>query len=217
MSNPRRAQVDFYFDFSCPWSYLAMVRLGEAALRTRASIRWCPVDARAVLAGANPQYPDDRIDPNPRRAAWLATDLVAWARYCGLRLGRPAGWPGDSTWALRGAVLALAGQRIAPYAEAVFSAYFGEGRDIADPDVIVMAAEAAGLEPGEFSVALREPSTAAAIAAGSKELLDRGGFGVPSLFVADQLYFGNDRMPLVEMALNSASDFRLIAPGQHGV
>jgi 2-hydroxychromene-2-carboxylate isomerase len=217
MTLPQRAQVDFYLDFSCPWSYLAMVRLGEAALRTRAVIRWCPVDARTVLAQANPQYPADRIDPNPRRAAWQATDLVAWARYCGLRLGRPSAWPGDSAWALRGAVVAIASQRIAPYAEAVFSAYFGEGRDIADPDVVIAAAEVAGLAPGGFSAALREPSTATAIAAHGQELLDRGGFGVPSFYVAGQLYFGNDRMPLVEMALNSVSDFRLIAPGQHGV
>ena len=194
-----------------------MVRLGEAALRTRATIRWCPVDARTVLAEANPHYPADRTDPNPRRAAWQATDLMTWARYCGLRIGRPTGWPGDSERALRGAVVALADRRIAPYAEAVFAAYFGDGQDIADPDVIIAVAQAAGLEPAAFAAALDEPGTAAVIAANSRELLERGGFGVPSLYVADQLYFGNDRMPLVEMALNSASDFRLIAPGQHGV
>jgi len=214
---PQRAQVDFFLDFSCPWSYLAMVRLGEAALRTRAVIRWLPVDVRAVLAEANPGFPADRVDPNPRRAAWQAADLAAWARYCGLRLGRPAGWPADSSWALRGAVAAIAAQRIAPYAEAVFEAYFSGGRDIADPEVVIAAAAATGLEPVAFTAAMHEPSSAAAVAANTRELLDRGGFGVPSLYVAGELYFGNDRMPLVEMALNSASDFRLIAPGQHGV
>jgi len=217
MTEEQRPQVDFFLDFSCPWSYLALRRLEEAALRTRAVIRWCPVDVRVVLADANPHYPADRIDPNARRAAWQAADLAAWARYCGLRLGRPAGWPGDGAWAARGAIVAIAGGRMAAYADAMFATYFGNGRDLADPDVVTAAAATAGLEPNAFAAALREPATAAAVAAHGQELLDRGGFGVPSLYVAGQLYFGNDRMPLVEMALNSVSDFRLIAPGQHGV
>jgi len=216
MSMDSRPSVDFYFDFTCPWSYLALMRLRESALRSGSRINWYPVLVAEVLASANPDYPQDRMEPNPARAAWLASDLNAWATFCGLRIGRPGGWPAAGSWAARGAVVALAAGRIQAYAESVFAGYFAQGRDIALQVTVIELAVEAGLPVTEFTAGINDPASMETVTANTQALVRRGGFGTPSMFVADQLYFGNDRMPLVELALNQISDQRLIAPGQHG-
>lgn len=208
--------VSFFFDCACPWSYLATGRLREAALRTGARIDWRPVFSAAVLQAANPGHRADHQDPNPRRARYQAKDLQDWARYLGLRIRRPEGWPVRAELAQRAAVAAAAMGQAGPFLEALFGAYFGEGRDIEDRDVILAAAGEAGLDTTALANALRDPATLAAVEANGAALVDLGGFGVPSMVVGDDLYFGNDRMPLVEAALARAGDLRLVLPGQHG-
>ena len=86
-----RATVSFYFDCTCPWSYLACGRLREAALRTGARIRWRPVFSDEVLAAAQPAFPAERRDPHPLKARYQGKDLGDWARYLGLPLPEVAG------------------------------------------------------------------------------------------------------------------------------
>jgi 2-hydroxychromene-2-carboxylate isomerase len=212
----RPVLVSFYFDCACPWSYLAMGRLREAALRTGARVDWRPVFSAAVLEAANPGYPADRQDPNPRKARYQAKDLQDWARYLGLRIQRPERWPVRAELAQRAAVAAAAAGRAGPFLEALFGAYFGEGRDIEDRAVILSAAAEAGLDGAVVAAALEDPATLAAVEANGAALVELGGFGVPSMVVGDDLFFGNDRMPLVEAALIRAADIRLVLPGQHG-
>lgn len=212
--------VSFFFDCACPWSYLATGRLREAALRTGARIDWRPVFSAAVLQAANSGHPIDHpIDdqePNPRKARYQAKDLQDWARYLGLRIRRPEHWPVRAELAQRAAVAAAGMGQAGPFLEALFGAYFGEGRDIEDRAVILAAAGEAGLEATALAAALDDPATLAAVEANGAALVDLGGFGVPSMVVGDDLYFGNDRMPLVEAALARAGDLRLVLPGQHG-
>jgi 2-hydroxychromene-2-carboxylate isomerase len=78
--NPGQAAVEFVFDASCPWSYLALERTRDAALRTGARIIYRPVLVDDVLQLATPGYPADRSDPVPARARHQAKDLADWAR-----------------------------------------------------------------------------------------------------------------------------------------
>ena len=85
--------VEFFFDASCPWSYLALERVQEATIRTGARVIYRPVLVDDVLSMANPGFPADRSDPVPARARYQAKDVADWARYCGLTLRRPRPWP----------------------------------------------------------------------------------------------------------------------------
>ncbi len=208
--------ADLYFDAGCPWSYLAHGRLREAAIRTGARVSYHPVLVDEVLARSNPGFPPDRRDPVPARAAYQGKDLADWARYCGLVIQRPAAWPLRTEWAARGAVVATGTGQAVPYLTAVFEALFRDGRDITDPAVVCAAAAAAGLDPLAFESALREEGPLAQVRANGEELLARGGFGTPSILIGNDLYFGNDRLPLVEAALARAGNMRLVLPGAHG-
>lgn len=211
------ADVDFYFCLGCPWSWLAFVRLREAAMRTSARITWKPMLVDRAIRGASPDCSTTQaaIMP-PARARYVAKDLQDWARFCGVRIRRAGPFPVRAGQATRGAVVAVEAGKAVPYCDAAFRACFEDGADLDDPAVVAAIAARAGLEPGRFAAAVGDAATLRAVEAWSDELVARGGFGSPTMFVGDDMYFGNDRMPLVELALNQAAERPLVAPGAHG-
>ena len=208
--------VDFYFYLGCPWTYLAFGRLQETAMRTNARIAWKPVLIDRVQRGARPGGAPPEGAGSPARARYQAKDLQDWARFCAVQIRAPGPYPVAAGCALRGAVVAIAAGKGARYCEAVFRSCFEEGVNVDDPDAVAAIAAGVGIEPAGFRAALGEDGTRRALEAWSDELVARGGFGSPTMFVGDDMYFGNDRMPLVELALNRAAERPLVAPGAHG-
>jgi 2-hydroxychromene-2-carboxylate isomerase len=208
------AEVEFYFDFSCPWTYLAFGRLRETAMRTGSTISWHPIRVDRVRHEINPEAPKSRKDPEPRKAAYQAKDLNDWASFCGLSVQMPGDWPPNTDLALCGAVLAADAGATAKYSEAVFRAYFGEGRDISQLDVVSDIAESVDL--ASITSQLGKPACVEQVRVNEANLIRKGGFGSPTMFVGDSMFFGNDRMPLVEFALGQASERTFVMPGKHG-
>ncbi len=207
--------LDVYFDYSCPWSYLAFVRAREAAMRTGAEIRWRPVLADRIFETTKSQRLESRLAVDPRKAAYQQKDLRDWARFCSISITLPDGWPVDSTHALAGAIAAFEQDLIVQYSNAVFVAYFTDGEDISQTAVLVEIAASAGLDTRAFEANIREPKALDQVLSNSDELIKRGGFGIPTMFVGDDMYFGNHSMPLVELALGQASGNTFIMPGEH--
>ena len=116
---------------------------------------------------------------------------------------------------MRGAVVAIDAACIVPYSRAVFGAYFGAGDDITDPVVLRRIADTVGMDGAEFETRLPTDAALNVLRANADELIERGGFGSPTMFVGDAMFFGNDRMPLVEFALGQASGRRFVVPGDH--
>lgn len=205
-------EVEFFFDYRCPWSYLALVRLTETATRTGAAVVWKPVNVKDVLAQAGGAA---TLQGNTRRAQYDRKDLQDWSVYCDVRMNYPPEWSDDSAPALRGAIVAIEEGCAAVYSRGVFSNLFGAGKDIGQMAVLTSIAQEVGMDGHAFETRLGEDSTAAAVNDNGAELLQRGGFGTPTLFVAGSMFFGNDRMPLVEFAIGQASSRQFVAPGDH--
>lgn len=204
--------VEFFFDYRCPWSYLALVRLTETATRTGAAVVWKPVNVNDVLEQTGGGTESQR---NTKRARYQRKDLQDWSVYCGVNMNYPPTWSDDSVPALRGAVVAIEEGCALPYSRRVFGSLFGEGKDIAQMAVLSKIAQDIGMDGHRFETRLGEDSTLATVNQNGAELLQRGGFGTPTLFVADSMFFGNDRMPLVEFAIGQASSRQFVAPGDH--
>lgn len=211
------ADVDFYFNYGCPWTYLACVRLREVALRTGARIAWKPILVKRVHERVSAGGPAAHAPPmSAARARYAVKDLADWAAFCGVRISRPGPFPVRADRAVRAAVVAVGDGVIAAFSERVFAACFAEGADIDSPEVVTRIAVAVGLDAGEFNKRVDAPATQARVEELSDELVARGGFGSPTMFVGGDLYFGNDRMPLVELALSRSGERALVAPGAHG-
>ena len=206
--------VDFFFDFSCPWSYLALVRLRDVTDRNGASIRFKPVSVDALLATENPALQASRLSDNPAKAIWQQDDLALWARFWGLTIKPGANWPFEATNPAMGMVAACDAGKGLDFALQVFAEYFSEGGDINDPAVLGRIAAAVGMDTAK-NRQIDDGALLKQVEQNTLELIRRGGFGTPSMFIRDQLFFGNDRIPLVEWMLGPISDEEFVMPGQH--
>jgi len=209
------ANVDLFLDATCPWSFLALVRLRDATDRNATGITLKPVSAQELLKTENPQLSATHLAEHPAKAAWQLEDIQCWAAMWGLNITIPEGWPVDGTLAGAAIHLAAADCDGYEYALAVFRRYFSTG-DALTVEVLAETAAGFGLDEAGFTEALSQGDALAPIQANTHELIRRGGFGIPTMFVGDQLFFGNDRVPLVEWSLGPISEASFVMPGQHG-
>ncbi len=147
---------------------------------------------------------DSRAKPNPLKQGYMLKDLAAWARLYGLAIAFPPKvFPVNSVKCMRGAFVALDEGKLVPYATAAFEAYWGDDRDISKEDVLADIAAKAGIERQRFFGRIETDDYKSQLRANTDELIARGGFGSPTMFVGNEMFFGNDRLPLVRAALES--------------
>ncbi len=200
------ATLEFFFDCSSPWTYLAFSQVEDLARRTEADLIWKPILVGGVFNAVNKGVYEARANPEPRKAAYAAKDLQDWAAAYGLKIGLPKVFPVRAVEVMRGALVAQDAGTLPAYARAAFEAYWGDLKDISQPDELAAIAAAAGLERDAFFDAIAAPETKARLAANTDELIERGGFGSPTMFVGrTDMYFGNDRLPLVALALGGGA------------
>ena len=123
---PDQVEVEFFFDCGCPWSYLALGRLRDAALRTGAQIIYRPVLLSEISGGgkAHPAAPQDGLAA--ARSLYRSKDLQDWARFCGVVVQDPDTAHVDTGWAQRGAIVAQRAGCVSAYLDWVFRARFAE-------------------------------------------------------------------------------------------
>lgn len=198
------SKLEFFFDCSSPWTYLAFSRIAGVAERTGAEIVWRPILVGGVFNAVNQDVYERRARPDLRKAAYYEKDLQDWARFCGIRIGRPPVFPVKAVAAMRAVVAAEEKGALVAFARAVFEAYWGELADISQAAVLAEAARRAGLDPDWLLARSRDEDVKARLRANTEALVARGGFGSPTIYVdGDDMYFGNDRLPLVEAALKA--------------
>ena len=198
--------VQFYFDCSSPWTYLAFVNIQPMARQLGFAIDWRPILVGGVFNAINPSVYQSREFPVPAKAAYMKKDIADWAREAGLAIRfPPTVFPVNSVKAMRGCLHAATLGLLVPFATACFAIYWGEDRDLNDDAVMTEATRRAGLDPAALFAAIATPAIKARLKANTDELIARGGFGSPTMFVGDDMYFGNDRLPLLPGALRRAA------------
>ena len=199
------ARLEFFFDCSSPWTYLAFHRIGELAAEADAELIWRPILVGGVFNQVNASVYEQRAKPVPAKARYHAKDLQDWARLYGLKIGWPSVFPVNSVKAMRGCLAAEEAGCLPKFARVVFEAYWGRDEDVSREDVLGLLAADVGLDAAALLARIAEPELKAKLRANTDELIQRGGFGSPTMFVdGDDMYFGNDRLPLVRWALREA-------------
>jgi 2-hydroxychromene-2-carboxylate isomerase len=202
-------KLEFFFDCSSPWTYFAFSRLLPMVERLQLPVIWRPILVGGVFNTVNQQVYSQReamfSDPtNSRKLDYYLKDLNDWARLCGVQASMPPGHPISSVKAMRGAFYALEHDLIVPYSRAVFETYWGGGDnpDISDPAVLATICRHVGLNETDFATAIADQRYKDLLRQSTEEVIARGGFGSPTIFINDDdMYFGNDRLALVEHRL----------------
>jgi 2-hydroxychromene-2-carboxylate isomerase len=208
---PTLMNVRFYYDIVCPYAYLASTRIAALAERTKTTLEWCPV----LLGGLYKNHgtadvPAQTWASNKQKIG--VVDLTREAQACGADFQPNPRHPQRSVTAMRLVTAATGGVRVA-MTHALYRAYWVDNQDINDLDVLGAIAAAHGM-----SLADAEPqSIKDQLRSNTLDASDRGVFGVPTLEVDGKLWWGQDRLHLVEKALGGSPaflpDIRAI-PGQ---
>lgn len=194
--------LEFFFDCSSPWTYLAFTRIGAVLERTQARVIWRPVLVGGVFNAVNQDVYQRRANPDARKASYYEKDLQDWARLAGIRIGKPPVFPVRAVLAMRCVLAADEQGKLVPFSRGVFEAYWGGLKDISQPDVLRAVAARCELDADKLLERADASEIKEKLRTNTDELIQRGGFGSPTMFVdGTDMYFGNDRLPLVEAAL----------------
>jgi 2-hydroxychromene-2-carboxylate isomerase len=199
--SPDSPVVEFFFAPGSRYCYLAASQMSRLEEETGCRVDWRPVDGREIraLRGRDPfeGKASGQYDWDYRRY-----DAECWADYYGVSYHEPRSVELDFRLLVRAAMAArMLEAPAAEYAWPLCRAVYGEDRWPLDRALCLALAERAELPVFEFEATLDAPAAEAALVESAAEAHRRGAFGVPTFFVGDQLFWGNDRLPLVRHAL----------------
>ena len=189
--------IECYFDVGSPASYLAWTQLPDLARRHNAELVWKPMLLGGVFQATGNQSPA-AIEA---KSCYSRMDMQRFARRYGVTLNQNPYFPVNTLQLMRGAVAFLDTPRFNDYLTAVFKAMWIDEENMADADVVARVLSAAGFEPGDVVARASNPEVKERLKEITTEAVERGVFGAPTLFVGEEMFFGQDRLWMVEEAL----------------
>ncbi len=201
--------IEFFFDCSSPWTYLAFRNIQPLAAELKQAIDWRPVLVGGIFNSVNKGIYAAREDMASPRNRYVLKDLQDNARAAGLTLVFPPRvFPVNSVKAMRGCLWVAQDTAAQPhylaFVEALFAAYFSREEDISQDDVLAALCQQTGIDVQAFFAGIAHPGIKEQLKANTDEAIRRGAFGSPTFFVGDDMYFGNDRLSLVRSAVERA-------------
>lgn len=204
--------VEFYFDLSSPWTCLAFHNIQPIIEDNGADIIWKPFLVGGVFNAVNQDVYAARENPDNRKFVHSFQVLKDWAALAGLPMNFPSEHhPVKSVHAMR-LCCALEDDQAAlhKFATAAFNAYYGDQRNLDDPEVLIAIANEVGLDGTALAAQSQDQAIKDRLRANTEEAISRGAYGSPSIFVpfgeGERIYFGNDQLPLVNWAIKQAPE-----------
>ena len=197
-------RVEFFYDLSSPWTYLAFTNLWPMLERTGEQAVLRPILVGGVFNAVNPSVYAAREMTDNRKLKHSWKVLNDWAALAGVEMNFPSKWhPAKSVNAMRFACALESDQdALRRFSKAAFESYFGAQENLDDADVLADVADSIGLDGNALKTAAQSDDVKARLRTNTEEVIARGGYGSPSIFVdGTDMYFGNDQLPLVEAAL----------------
>ena len=194
--------IEFFFDCSSPWTYLAFHNIQPLAADLKEPIQWRPVLVGGIFNAVNPSVYAQRDKPVPAKAAYMLKDMQDWADAAGLKIVMPPKvFPVNSVKAMRGCLWLEPQGKLLTFASAVFEAYWSREEDISQDAVLLKICQSMGVDGAEFLAGIAQPAIKEQLKSNTEEVIRRGGFGSPTLFLGDDMYFGNDRLVLLRATI----------------
>jgi 2-hydroxychromene-2-carboxylate isomerase len=188
--------IDFYFEFASPYGYLASTQIDAIAERHGCECAWHPI----MLGAAFKQTGTKPLMHTPLKGPYLLHDVPRFARLLEVPFRAPPVMPVNSLAASRACVWlqpddpALA-KRLA---KALYHSHWGEGRDIATSEQVAEIAGGLGVDQAALLAAVADPVVKERLRQQTEASIERGVFGSPFIFVADEAFWGADRLDQVE-------------------
>ena len=196
------APIDFWFDFSSPYSYLLSEKIDELAARHGRKVRWHPILLGIVFKASGSAPLTLQFAP---KADYAVLDFARSARFMGLPYRHPDKFPlatqnsARAYYWLHGRDCALARR----FAHAVFRALFVDNRDVSAPETVLELATGLGVDRAELEAGLQSQEMKDRLKQEVDTALSLGVFGAPYVVINGQPFFGADRLPQIERWLET--------------
>ena len=190
--------VEFYFDVGSPTTYLAHYRLLQLKDQYGCLIAYNPI----LLGGLFKATGNTSPAMVPAKGRYMDIDMPRYAKMYGLPLVMNPYFPINTLNLMRGAVALLTTEHFQTYINAVFDAMWVNGKNMGDVETVVNVLTEAGLNASSILESTQSPEIKAALISNTEKAVERGLFGAPTMFVYNQMFFGQDRLHFVESALN---------------
>ena len=196
-------QIEYFFDCSSPWTYLSFKGITDLQKIKDFEIIWKPILVGGIFNSINPSVYESRKNPVKEKLNYSQKDMNDWVQAREIEINWPAIFPINSVKAMRGAFYFLdKNQNIETYLEAIFKAYWTDGKDISDEECLIEIISEFEVSSEQYIDFINKPETKTRLIQNTQELMDRGGFGSPTFFLdRTDMYFGNDRIQLIEKLL----------------
>jgi 2-hydroxychromene-2-carboxylate isomerase len=191
--------VEFYFDFGSPASYLAWTQLPAIAAQYDAQLVYRPV----LLGGIHKATNNASPAAIPAKGAWMQIDLARFARRYGVQFQHNPYFPINTLMLMRGATGTQMQDEalFLRYVDTVYRAMWEQPRNMADPATIGEVLAAGGLDASVLLQLTQNANVKEKLKQDTEAAVARGLFGAPTMFVGDEMFFGQDRLDFVKEAL----------------
>ena len=190
--------VEFYFDVGSPTAYLAYNRLKQLQKQYN-----CVIDYRPVLLGGlfKASGNSSPVMVPAKGRYMMMDDLPRFAKLYDVPLNNNPHFPINTLNLMRGAVAALHGDYFDTYISAVFNAIWVDSKNMGDMETVIEVLSTAGLNAPSILKSTQDADIKAKLITNTEAAVKRGLFGAPTMFVDGEMFFGQDRLQFVEMAL----------------
>ena len=190
--------VDFYFDFGSPTAYLAYKRLQQLNQQHTFEINYKPVLLGGIFKASDNQSPV----ANPAKGAYMLThDLPRFAQRYNVPLKFNPFFPINTLPLMRGAHAAIEEGCFEAYVEALYNGLWQDELNLGDVEIIKATLKAAGLDAEKLMGLTQQQHIKDALMATTEEVVVRGAFGAPTMYIGDEMFFGQDRIDFIEERL----------------
>jgi 2-hydroxychromene-2-carboxylate isomerase len=195
--------VEFYFDVGSPAAYLAATQLPRLCAEAGAELVWKPMLLGGVFQATGNHSPANI----PSKMRYMLTDLVRFARRYGVPFEHNPHFPVNTLLLMRGAtgIQMHEPARFGAYVDAIYRAMWAEPRNLNDPAVVGATLQEAGFDAPKLLALANAQDVKDRLKAVTLEAVERGVFGAPTMFVGEQMFWGQDRLDFVREALAAAA------------
>lgn len=194
--------IEFLFDFSSPYSFLASEQIEPLAARHGRTVVFRPILLGVVFKASGSAPLTEQYGP---KARYSVHDFERSARFAGVRYHQPSKFPIGAVAASRAVLWLQQHQpdRANPFVHAVFRAFFQDDRDISDAAVVAQVAQSLGIDGQALMEGAQAPAIKDALRRQVEDAVALGVFGAPTIIVDGEVFWGNDRLPQIERWLAS--------------
>ena len=194
-------RLEFFFDYGSPYSYVANAQLPALIARAGAALVYRPMLLGGVFKATGNRSP--AMEPIEAKRRYGGLTLLRYAVEAGVAFRPNPHFPIDTLFLMRCAVAAQRAGVFDRFHARVYPAFWGEGLDLGDRDVLAGVLSGAGLDAAALFGAAQAPEAKVELRANTDEAVARGAFGAPTFFVGDELFFGSDHLRFALHALEA--------------